>query len=164
MKSFDWLLLVSRWLHLLSAIVAIGGAAFALFALLPAAKSVLDDATHERLREAVRGRWAKIVHTCIALLLITGSLNFVLLAMPPKIDPLPYHPLFGVKFLAALGIFYIAIGLASRSPVFAKLRAARAKWLKILLILAVAVVLVSGALSQVRGWPKKSPPPASAVG
>ncbi|MFH1110437.1 MAG: hypothetical protein V1790_14745 [Planctomycetota bacterium] len=100
--------LISRWIHLGSVIIALGGAAFMRVALLPAAKATLDDDMHEKLREAVRVRWVKFVHAAIALLLITGSINFAILAIPPKIKPLPYHPIFGIKLLAVSAVFFIA--------------------------------------------------------
>lgn len=120
------------------------------FALLPAAKATLTDDVHERLREAVRARWAKFVYASIALLLITGSINFAILAILPKIKSLPYHPIFGVKLLAAFAVFFIASALMSRGPGFAGIRAHRAKWLSILLALAGLIVLLSGVLNQVR--------------
>jgi hypothetical protein len=142
--------LISRWIHLASAIIALGGAMFMRFALLPAAKATLSDDVHEKLREAVRARWAKFVHAAIALLLITGSINFAILAIPPKVAPLPYHPIFGVKLLAAFAVFFIAEALMSRGPGFAKIRANRAKWLSVLLSLGALIVLLSGILNQVR--------------
>ena len=144
------MLLILRWIHLASAIVAVGGAVFMRFALLPAAKATLTDDVHERLREAVRARWAKFVHASIALLLITGSINFAILALPPKIKALPYHPIFGVKLLAAFAVFFIASALMSHGPGFANIRAKRAKWLGILLTLGGLIVLLSGILNQVR--------------
>ncbi len=120
------------------------------FALIPAAKATLTDDVHDRLREAVRARWAKFVHAAVALLLITGSINFLLLAMPPKIEPMPYHAIFGVKLLAAFAVFFIASALISRGPGFANIRAHRAKWLGVLLALAGLIVLLSGILNQVR--------------
>lgn len=146
----NYILLASRWLHLAAAIIAIGGAAFTRFALIPAAAEALADEPHEKLREALRKRWAKIVHACIAVLLLTGGLNFALLAIPPRIDPIPYHPIFGVKLLAALTVFFIASALAGKAPGFAGMRKARARWLTILLALAGVIVLLSGVLNQVR--------------
>jgi hypothetical protein len=150
MHDLNYLLLVSRWIHLSAAILAIGGAAFMLLALLPSAKSTLDDEAHQRLREAVRKRWAPWVHTCIALLLITGATNFLILALPPRIKPMPYHAIFGVKFLMALGIFFLATALVGRSPGFATLRENSRTWLGAILLLAAIIVLLSGLLSQVR--------------
>lgn len=147
----DYFLLASKWLHASAAIVALGGAAFTLVALIPAAKATLSDELHEKLRQAIRDRWAKIVHLCIATLLVTGAINFAMLAIPPKIHPIPYHPIFGVKFLAALGVFFIASILVGRGQGFASMRRERAKWLKVLLALGALIVLISGVLEQVRG-------------
>lgn len=120
------------------------------FALLPAAKATLTDDVQERLRDAVRARWAKFVHAAVGLLLLTGSINFAILALPPKIKLIPYHPIFGVKLLAAFAVFFIAEALISRGPWSAAIRANRAKWLGILLSLAGLIVLLSGILNQVR--------------
>ena len=150
MADVDYLLLISRWVHLVAAIVAIGGAAFSRFALGPGAQEALDEEQHARLREAVRVRWSKVVHTCITLLLITGAINFVVLAMPPKVEPMPYHGIFVVKFFSALGIFVLGIALAGRSPAFAQFRQDSRKWLGVMLVLALLIVLLSGLLSQVR--------------
>lgn len=157
MDDLNYVLLASRWLHLAAAIVAIGGAAFMRFALIPAATAALSDEAHQKLREALRARWSKVVMTSIALLLITGFYNFVVLAMPPKVDPVPYHPIFGLKFFAALGVFFIASALVGRSPGLEKMRAARAKWLSRLLVLAGIIVLISGVLMQIRTAPKSAP-------
>jgi hypothetical protein len=150
MQQLDWVLLISRWLHLLAATAAIGGAAFMRLALAPGAKAVLDDENHRKLREAVRSRWAIVVGVCIGILLLTGGLNFALLAIPPKIDPLPYHPIFGVKFVAALAVFFLASALVGRSPGFDKMRNEQRKWLSVILALAALIVLLSGVLGQVR--------------
>lgn len=146
----DLILLVFRWLHIGSAIAAIGGAFFMRVALMPSAASTLDDDTHARLREAIRARWARVVHVSIAILLVTGGFNFVMLALPPKIEPMPYHAIFGVKLLAALAIFFIASVLVGRGEGLAAMRAQRAKWLTILLVLATLIIMLSGILNRLR--------------
>lgn len=151
----DWVLLILRWLHVGAAIVAIGGAFFTRVALMPAARVTLDEAAHDRLREALRQRWFVVVQICIAVLLATGGINFVLLAWPPKVEPMPYHAIFGVKVLAALAVFFIASILVGRGQGLAAIRANRAKWLTILLVLAAIVVVLSGVLNRVR-WNEPS--------
>jgi len=124
------------------------------FALVPGAGEALDATAHDRLREAVRVRWARFVHASIALLLVTGSINFAILALPPKVEPIPYHPMFGVKVLAALAVFFIATALVGRSAALARMRQARKKWLTVSIVLAALIVLLSGILSQVRISPR----------
>ncbi len=161
MENINLALLVSRWIHIGAAIVAIGGMTFLRFVLLPSAKGVLNSDAHERLREAVRARWARLVHACIALLLLTGTFNFVMLALLPKIDPIPYHAIFGVKLLAALLVFFVSFALTGRSPGFAKMRQSSGKWLSITVALAALIVLLSGVLSQVRTTVAAKVPPAT---
>lgn len=161
MENIDFVVLLSRWIHIMAAIVAIGGVAFQRFALLPSAMQVLSDEQHQELREAIRRRWAKVVHGSIVVLLATGALNFVLLAMPPKVEPMPYHGIFGVKFFAAMGIFFLASALSGRSPGFAHFREKSGKWLSVMLVLAAVVVFLSGILNQIRTPSTATAPPAS---
>jgi len=160
MYDIDIVLLLSRWIHISAAIVAIGGAAYQRFALLPGTGEALDDAARDRLGESVRRRWSKVVAGSIGVLLLTGFLNFALVAVPPKVYAIPYHPVFGVKLLAALTIFFLASVLAGRSPGFAAMRKNGAKWLSVILGLGVLIVLLSGLLSQIR---QHQPPPPPVV-
>lgn len=150
MEDINLVLLVSRWIHISAAIVGVGGAVFMRLALMPSAKEVLDDDVHQRLREAVRARWARLVHTCVGLLLMSGAFNFVMLALAPKVEPMPYHAIFVVKFLAALVVFFLGIVLTSRSARSEKMRRDSAKWLSVMIAAAALVVLLSGVLGQVR--------------
>ena len=63
-----------------------------------------------------------------------------------------YHALVGIKILLALGVFFIASVLVGRSPAFEGMRQNRAKWLKIIVILATVIVGISGFV-KVRGVP-----------
>ncbi len=150
MNSIDPILWISRSVHILAAMAAIGGAMFALVALLPSMHKTLDEEPRRSLKEAIHSRWAKVVHASIGLLFITGIVNFMLVAMPPKVDPMPYHGIFGLKFLVAMGVFFIASALAGKSPGLAKMRQAGHRWLTILLLLGVTIVFLSGLLVQVR--------------
>ncbi|GMU37181.1 MAG: hypothetical protein KJ057_06190 [Phycisphaerae bacterium] len=150
LAEVDIVLLASRAVHIAAAIVAVGGAFFARSALLPGLREALDECGRERVHEAVRRRWAKVVHVCIALLLITGGFNFWRLALEPKISPMPYHPIFGVKLLTALFIFFAATALVGTSPGFAGIRAKRAGWLGAVIAAGALIVILSGVLSQVR--------------
>jgi hypothetical protein len=73
---------------------------------------------------------------------------------------MPYHAIFGVKFLAALGVFFIASVLVGTGQGLAALRAKRAKWLTVLLVLAGVIIILSGILNRVRTNPsnKRSEP------
>jgi len=149
---------VSRFLHVGTAIVLVGGVFFLRFVLMPAAKVNLPDDLHSRLRTAVMGTWKRIVHGGIGLLLLTGSLNYyrVWADGTHKGDPL-YSALLGIKILLALVIFFIASVLVGRSAKFEGMRQNAAKWLAINLALAAVIVVISGFL-KVRGVPVKVAP------
>jgi hypothetical protein len=73
-----------------------------------------------------------------------------MLALPSKVEPIPYHAIFGVKFLAALGVFFLVSALVGRSPVFARLRQSGGRWVSLVIALGALIILVSGVLNQVR--------------
>lgn len=144
MTGGQWVELIMRWFHVLSAITAVGGAIFLKMALMPAAMSVLKEEEHNRLRVPLMKRWQKIIHTCIALFLISGFYNYLVVTRFQHDGQALYHALFGIKFLLALAVFFLAIALTSQGNLFADLRARARFWLGILVALAVAVVLISG--------------------
>ena len=151
MNDVDFVVLVSRWLHIGAVVVAIGGSAFIRFVMIPSADAVLDGEQHGRFREAVRSRWSRLVMISIAVLLITGGYNFVVLGMQSGVDPMPYHAFFGIKVLAAFVIFFLASALTGKSAAFDAIRAHPKKWLSLMLVLAAMIVLLSGAMGQLRG-------------
>ena len=158
MEDINIPLLILRWVHILAAMGMVGGALFMRFALLPGAKATLDDEVHTKLREAVLRRWALVVHSCIALLLITGGVNFVLFAWPPNVQAIPYHPIFGGKLLLAFAVFFVASILVGRGTGFSSIRGNRARALSILIGLGVIIVFLSGMLAQIRTGPGNNPP------
>ena len=162
MENIDVVLLVSRWIHIVAAMTAIGGAIFMRFAMLPGMGAALEPEQQQRLREAVRSRWAKFTHGCIGLLLLTGFANFYLVALKPKMPAIPYHMLFGPKLLLALVIFFLATALVGRSPGFEGIRKKARKWLGVIIALAIVIVLISGTLNQFR-MNKPKPDASSAV-
>src|SRR5262245_24349511 len=112
-------LLILRWMHILSAIAMMGGAFFMRFALMPSAATLPDDA-HDQLRTALRARWAPVVMAASTLLILSGLLNFGLTVMNFSFDKSTlagskYHMFFGIKFLLALPVFYIAMLLVGTS-------------------------------------------------
>jgi uncharacterized membrane protein len=158
--DIDWLGLVLRWLHILAAITAVGGTIFMRLALLPAA-STLDAAQRQALFASLRPRWSKMIMGAIGFLLISGLWNFILINQSFKQAdvkiPALYQPLFGVKFLLALGIFGIASVLAGRSAATEKFRQNAKYWMSVNLILATLVVCISGVLRSTHVAPNAPP-------
>ncbi len=138
--------LVSRWLHIVGAIAAVGGAIFALFVLLPAS-GVLSPEAREKFHAAVRQRWSKIVFTAIGILLLSGLYNFVMISKGFRGElPWWYHPLFGIKFLLALAVFAIASLLAGRTTLAQRMRSRMKFWMSLNLLLAALIIAISGVM------------------
>jgi uncharacterized membrane protein len=167
--EFDFVALIFRWMHILAAAAAVGGTIFMRLALLPAAVSTLPDDQHRSLREAVRSRWAPVVMAAVAFLLISGFYNY--LVYSTKLDiPRPYrgiyHGLFGVKFILAFIVFFLASALVGRSPAMDRFRQQAKLWQSVNLTLVVIIVLISGVLRTISGAARSAPvsaPPAAAA-
>ncbi len=150
-----------RWAHILAAMVAVGGLFYARFGLLPAMQ-VLDEESREKLHDGIRKRWLPWVIGSITLLLVSGLSNFLLFNEAAKawedgtwMKETSYHALFGVKFLLALGVFYFASGLVGRGEGTAWMRANRGKWLSVTILLAVAIVMLSGWMRGLHVGPNR---------
>jgi len=157
-ETTEILALVFRWLHVLAAITAAGGAIFARFAVLPALEG-LPEEQRRNLHEAIRGRWAKFVHASILILLVTGLYNFMVVIGPKNVVP-QYHMVFGIKFVLALVLFALASILMGRSSTAQKLRQNARTWLTVNVVLAVAIVCMSGYLRSIPRKPTIEAQPA----
>lgn len=133
---------ISRWAHIGTVIVLIGGSAFMRLALMPAAAELPDD-QHQALKEKVFSRWRKIVGMGIGLILISGLYNYVK-AIPLHKGQGLYHALIGTKMILAFVVFFLASALTGRSEKFEPLRQNSKKWLGILLLLAAIIIGISG--------------------
>ena len=139
---------ISRIVHVSTAIALVGGSVFMVFVLLPAAKQ-LSNESHEQLRGLVNKTWKRFIHVGILLFLVTGFYNYFQQMPSHKGDGL-YHALIGTKIILALVVFFIASVLVGRSAAFESMRTGREKWLKIVVLLAAVIVAMSGFV-KVRG-------------
>ena len=139
---------VSRFVHIATAIVLVGGSVFSLFVMAPALVTISDDA-RRKLAEALTEKWKMFVHFGIVLFLASGLYNYIR-AMPLHDGDGLYHGLVGTKILLALAVFFIASALVGRSKSLEGMRQSRLKWLRILVILATIIVGISGFV-KVRG-------------
>lgn len=147
---------ISRIVHVSTAIALVGGSVFMVFVLLPAAKQ-LSEEQHARLRGLVNNTWKRFIHVGILLFLVTGFYNYFQQMPFHKKDGL-YHGLVGTKIILAFVIFFIASVLVGRSAKFEWMRAGREKWLKIIVLLAAVIVAMSGFV-KVRGPKSKAVDP-----
>ena len=134
--------ILSRWFHIGTVIILVGGTFFIRFILSPAA-SQLPDAEHAKLKELVMKKWKKFVHAGIGLLLLTGFYNFFV-ALPHHKGDKQYHMLLGIKILIAFVIFFFASALVGRSKSFDAMRQNAKTWQLVILVLAAVIIGISG--------------------
>src|SRR5215212_9561101 len=135
----DWVSLVSRWVHVGSVIMLVGGSAFLLLVLSPAADQ-LAESEQAAFRANLIARWRKLVHALVALILLSGAYNFYARMSTER----PWHMLAGIKVLLGLFILFIASALVGRSKGLQKIRDDWKFWLKVNLIVAALAVMLSG--------------------
>ncbi len=156
MESID---IVSRIVHVATAITLVGGTVFMLFVLMPSAKHLSVEA-HDALAAEVRGRWKRFVHVGILLFLLSGFYNYYRAMQSHQHDGL-YHGLVGTKMLLAFAMFFIASALVGRSAKLQPMRDNKSLWMKVLVLMAAVIVAISGFV-KVRG-PKTKPANISAL-
>jgi uncharacterized membrane protein len=132
---------LSRMVHVGTAIVLLGGAVFSRFVLLPSAAE-LSEPEHDKLRAGVIGRWKRFVHGGIALLLLTGFYNFFRAIPGHKGQPL-YHSLIGIKILLAFAVFFIASAMVGRSSLAMAMRKNAKVWVGLIVLLGAVIVGIS---------------------
>ncbi len=140
--------IISRIVHVGTAITVVGGSAFFLFVLMPSARELPDEAD-QQLSVAIKNRWKRFVHLGVLLFLVSGFYNYLRMIPLHRGDGL-YHALVGTKILIALVLFFIASALVGSSEKLEPMRQNRAKWLKVVVLLAALIVAISGYL-KVRG-------------
>ncbi len=144
--DLDILPLISRWLHVIPAIVLVGGTLFMRLALAPVASAAADTESAE-LRESIRRKWAKWVMISVGLLLISGLYNVVVKAKGFHLTPV-YNGLLLLKILLALAAFYLSAVLSGRSEKAVRFRQSETKWLNILCGIMLAIVLIAGYMKM----------------
>jgi len=142
--------LILRWMHILGAIMLVGGTIFMRTAYVPA-RQLSDFEPKPEFAEWLRVAWSRMVLLSSAQLLISGLVGFGLLITRSDInkEAFPgsaYHMLFGIKFLLAFVVFFLAAGLSGRSGLAKKLRQREKFWLTVNMVLAITVVCLAGVL------------------
>ena len=153
----DILPLISRWLHIVPAIILVGGTLFLRFSLVPA---WLENDASTELREAVRRRWSRLVMASILFLLASGLYNSALKAIDYQLDGV-YHGLLGLKIVLGLVVFYLASVLSGRSEKAKRFRENEVYWLNILCVLMLIIVLAGGYM-KLGQYERKPEPDADA--
>ncbi len=100
----DVVSLIFRYVHIVSAVLAVGGTSFIALCLSPAMK-LADESVRETIMQHVHRRFSVVLWASIAGLLISGIYNWVVLNDAyTEVGPLA-QSLIGTKFLVALTLF-----------------------------------------------------------
>src|SRR5208283_4331004 len=123
-----------QWVHLMAAVVGLGGMGFMLLILIPSL-GVLSAEQREALSKAVAGRFRWASWSAMTLLLISGLYNIRIHYWE---DPWGRAWKFlALKVLLSFVLFGIVLGLTIPFKLFGPLRARRRLWLLVAFILGV---------------------------
>jgi len=134
----DYLSLFMLALHIICAVVLVGGAIAWRFASLPGVQS-LDPVARTRVENAAAMAWRPWVFAAIAGVLIYGIYKFI--HRPVKTPT--FHMLFGIKMLLALHVFAVW-GIAAKPD-----NAKRSRQLTGVVVSGVLILIISAAFRWV---------------
>ena len=145
MNLQDIFALLSRWLHIVPAVILVGGTLFMRFSLVPASEEL--NASTE-LRESIRKRWARLVMLSVTFLLVSGLYNTMLKMRGFETADTAYNALLLLKIILALAIFFLASVMSGRSKMAQKFRQNEKHWLNILCAMMLIVVGIAGYMKM----------------
>jgi putative copper export protein len=137
-----------RVLHLLSAMVLVGGLVFMFFVVGYGHQDEGSEAFQK-----LRRRWSLSVMIASAVLLVTGLINAVRIVTAFQFPSVAYHSWLGIKILLALAVMFGASILSGRSA-----QAQRCRQMAVcgyaILCLALATLIVAVYLKEADRVPK----------
>ena len=145
MGVLDWILVIIRWGHAVSAVAWVGGGIFYLMVLRPAIRRSqgLPHETGTAIRDEFRG----LIATAIGVLLLSGVVLSVA-RLTGEGATVPYAIMLGIKIALALYMFYVVrivrrgdYDAPDERPVGA-LRSAARKATSPVALLAIGVVII----------------------
>jgi len=141
--AIDWGQVAIRWVHIVAAVAALGGAIFMRQIFLPASASLPDDARRQ-LRDDARRRFGRIFQIALGTLIATGLYNYLVVEIPRHKGQGAYHGLIGAKMVLALAVFFLGSALTGRAAAFEGIRNRAPFWLGVNILLALAIILLAG--------------------
>ena len=133
-----------QWVHIASAVVAVGGYAFLLITLLPSLR-ILDLERRELLLRAILERFRWVIWAVILALFASGLYNTHLAWEAPWGT---YWKLLTIKIVLAFVFFAISVCLTLPIYLCNRFRARRELWFSIALGIASTVLLISTYLRR----------------
>ena len=138
--------LISRWMHILPAVVMVGGAIFTQLVLCP---SLDGNDPENAVKQQIKRKWSKVIMGCALLLLLSGLYNTMVIFGADDKPGGMYHGLLALKLVLACSIFYISSMLAGKSDAALKFQEKEAFWGKLNMYAAIIVVLLAGGMKMV---------------
>lgn len=135
---------IAQWVHIVAAVIGVGGIAFLAFILLPSA-GVVSPEQRDLLMKTALGRFRWVSWSVILLLIVSGLYNITLVWEVPWGT---YWKFLTLKILLALAVFAISLMLTLPLKYFDRFRAHREFWLRLAFSLALLVILISAYLRR----------------
>jgi uncharacterized membrane protein len=161
LNSVYWVMLLSRMLHILGAIILVGGVFYLRAVILPNVESPGTDT--DRQFGGRRAAWAKWVGIATLLLLVTGLANYLYIIRSHERLASSYHMIAGMKMLSGIALFLLAALVAGRSPAAATIRQRMRFWLNVALLLGIITVALGSVLRTYPRTPKVDAPGPSVI-
>jgi uncharacterized membrane protein len=139
--------LLVRFVHILSAIVWVGGMLFIALVLVPTARALGDAASRARLIRESGRRFRTVAWTALAVLVLTGVLNLWL--QPSLLESPRFHGKIGLVGLALLlsALHDFVLGPRAGLPGADPSTRLRASWIaRANVLVALAIVLLGLSL------------------
>jgi uncharacterized membrane protein len=162
--GYGWLMFASRLLHILSAIIIVGGLFYIWAVVTPSASSFplkeqpTDVSAVDHYFGGRRATWAKWIGAASLLLLATGLWNFISMVVANKLH-FTYHILATVKIVLALVLMLLAALLAGRTATADAIRRKWRTWLTVTLLIGIVTVAVGSVMRTYQRIPKLDAPP-----
>jgi hypothetical protein len=153
-------MLGTRVLHILGAVVLVGGVFYLRMIVAPRLRHSDADAGSDPWFAGRRATWAMWVGIATLVMIVTGLWNYWQIIRQHEPMAASYHMLLGLKILLALVVFFLAAVLAGKSPVAEQLRQNFKFWLTLCLVAGVLIVLLAGVLRSYPHIPKPLDGPA----
>jgi len=142
-----YMMLIMRWMHILAAVIMLGGSTFIYLVLTPALSVALPDDQRAEVSTAIRSRWKLFIPWLIGAFLISGFYNYLMVTRhlhDGADNESLYHMLFGIKFLLSLVVFLLISFMVGRTSIAQRMQANSGTWMGITIALAIVVVLIGG--------------------
>jgi uncharacterized membrane protein len=134
-----------HWIHVMAAVIGVGGMAFLRFILMPSL-GTLPPENRDILAKQIMSRFRWVNWSVIGLLLASGL--YSIRQYYWEVAWGKSWALLTVKIALAFLVFLIALGLSSKSRLLEKVRAHSRTLLSIAFGLAVAVIFISAYLRR----------------